>query len=436
MVAWWSVEKGEVENMKGEVGRRFKPYPKYKDSGVEWLGEVPVHWEVKRIKYLARIASGFAPPPSYDKLIGEYPVYGSNGLIGYCDVFMVSEETLAVGRVGASGLVNVVPGFSWVSDNALLLRDLRPTTRLQWLRYVLETMNLGTQAAKNAQPIITGTFLANQALPAPSEQEQLAIASFLDHETAKIDALIAQKDRLIELLQEKRTALITRAVTKGLNPNVPMKDSGVEWLGGIPVNWKTMLLKRLASIRYGLGEPPRELLDGIPFLCATNVKRGTISDIDLKKVDPDDVPWGRDPVLRKGEIIVVRSGAYTGDSALIPAEYDGAIVGYDMVLHIERAYPEFIAWALLSKYVLDAQIEICRTRAAQPHLNAEELGGVFMFLPGEKEQRIISEFLTRKIDEADALVAKIQKGIERLKEYRTALISATVTGKIDVREAA
>ena len=193
--------------------RRFKPYPAYKDSGVEWLGEIPADWEVKRLKRLSHIVSGFAPPASFDRSIGEYPVYGSNGLIGFCDQFSLSEETLAVGRVGASGLVNVVPAKSWVSDNALLLRCLRPTALLAWLHYVLETMNLGTQATKNAQPIITGTFLGNQALAAPPEPEQRAIAAFLDRETARIDALVAKVRDAIERLKEFRTALISAAVT-------------------------------------------------------------------------------------------------------------------------------------------------------------------------------------------------------------------------------
>ncbi len=182
-----------------------------KDSGVEWLGVIPAHWEVKRLKHLARIASGFAPPESFDRSVSDFPVYGSNGLIGYCGEFLLSEETLAVGRVGASGLVNVVPPQSWVSDNVLLLRDLHPDALLSWLRYVLETMNLGDLAAKNAQPIITGTFLGNQALGAPPDPEQRAIAAFLDRETAKLNAPKVRE--AIERLKEYRTALISAAVT-------------------------------------------------------------------------------------------------------------------------------------------------------------------------------------------------------------------------------
>ena len=221
---------------------RLNPYPAYKDSGVEWLGKIPAHWEVKRLKHLAHISSGFTLPQSFDRYEGKYPVYGSNGRIGYCDRYLIANQAIVIGRVGASGTVNVVPERSWVSDNALIVRIIGQT-QLLWLRYILQAANLGEHAAKNAQPIITATFVGDQALATPTNSEQRAIAAFLDRETAKIDALVAKKERLIELLQEKRTALISDAVTKGLDPDVLLKDSGVEWLGKIPAHWDSKRLK-------------------------------------------------------------------------------------------------------------------------------------------------------------------------------------------------
>ena len=195
------------------VTKGLDPNVPMKDSGVEWLGKIPAHWERSRIKFLARIASGYAPPDGFDPTSGEYPIYGSNGLIGYCDRFFVTEITIAVGRVGASGSVNFVPPKSWVTDNALLLRQPRPHINLMWLYNLLRTMNLGEQASKNAQPIITGTFLGNQLLGLPPEQEQRIIASFLDRETAKIDALVAKIHEAIDRLKEYRSALISAVVT-------------------------------------------------------------------------------------------------------------------------------------------------------------------------------------------------------------------------------
>jgi type I restriction enzyme S subunit len=290
------------------------------------------------------------------------------------------------------------------------------------------------ESMRVAMPKVNREKLATCPLAIPSLIEQDAIAAFLDRKTARIDALVVKKERLIELLQEQRAALITRAVTKGLDPNVPVKDSGVEWLGEIPAHWQMLSLKRVTSIRYGLGEPPQLLADGLPLVRATNVTKGRIVDRDMQFVDPKDVPWNRDPALQTGEIIVVRSGAYTGDSAIIPESHDGAIAGYDMVVRVRRGQPKFLAWALLSQYVLEAQIELESMRAAQPHLNSEELGAVAILLPPDLEQHAIAAFLDLETERIDALVAKVREASGRLKELRTALISAAVTGKIDVRE--
>ena len=285
-------------------------------------------------------------------------------------------------------------------------------------------------------PAINASELACLDIAFPPLPEQCAIAAFLDRETAKIDTLVARKERLIELLQEKRVALITRAVTRGIEHSVPMKESGVEWLGEIPAHWEVKRLKTIAEIRYGLGQPPKESSDGLPLVRATNVYRGHITDEDMLYVDPADVPAGRRAFLSTGEIVVVRSGAYTADSAIIPKKYEGAIAGYDMVVTVKGAKPEFIATALLCPYLRDAQLVVASTRAAQPHLNAEELGDALILLPPLPEQGAIAAYLNRETAKLDVLGAKVREAIERLKELRAALISAAVTGRIDVREEA
>jgi len=214
-------------------------------------------------------------------------------------------------------------------------------------------------------------------------------------------------------------------------PYPKYKGSGIEWIGKIPAGWEAYSLKRATSIRYGLGEPPQLLADGLPFIRATNVTRGRIVDRDMQFVDPNDVPWNRDPTLRTGDIIVVRSGAYTGDSAIIPENYDGAIAGYDMVVRVLEGQPRFLAWALLSRYVLNAQIEIESMRAAQPHLNAEELGIVTILRPPDLEQRAIAAFLDRETAKIDALIEKKERLIELLQEKRSALITKAVTKGLD-----
>jgi type I restriction enzyme S subunit len=227
---------------------------------------------------------------------------------------------------------------------------------------------------------------------------------------------------------------MTNEATRGRwKPYPAYKPSGVEWLGEIPSRWETLLLKRTANIRYGLGQPPPEMIEGAPLIRATNIKSGHIFDEGMIYVDPAEVPARRNAVLSEGEIIVVRSGAYTGDSAIIPAKYSGAISGYDLVVTIREGYSPFFAWQFLCPAVRDLQFIPSSLRAAQPHLNAEELAETVVIVPPIPGQQAIAVYLDRETAKLDALIARVRQGIEKLREYRAALISAAVTGKIDVR---
>jgi type I restriction enzyme S subunit len=273
----------------------------------------------------------------------------------------------------------------------------------------------------------------NFKIAAPTLCEQTQIARFLDHETARIDALIEEQQRLIELLKEKRQAVISHAVTKGLDPTVPMKDSGVEWLGEVPAHWSITNIKRVGAIRYGIGEPPQYYPEGMPLIRATNVHAGKLFSEGLVFVDPTEIPARRIVWLEPGDIVVVRSGAYTGDSAIIPDDYGQCIAGFDMVLRCHSAQPSFIQFALLSKYLKEGQLDLEKMRAAQPHLNAEELGACMLVLPAMEEQIKIVEFLQTRCSEFDILTTEAERAKSLLQERRSALISAAVTGKIDVR---
>src|ERR1019366_6589579 len=231
-------------------------------------------------------------------------------------------------------------------------------------------------------------------------------------------------------------AIIHRAVTRSLDSSVPLKPSGIPWLGDIPQHWEAKRLKAIAQIRYGLGQPPRETETGLPLIRATNVDQGRILEKNLVRVDPADVPKTRNAFLKAGEIIVVRSGALTADSAIISREYEGAVAGYDMVVTVRGARPEFIAIALLSSYVQADQLVIASMRAAQPHLNAEELGTAIFLLPPDEEQKQIVEFVRNESLPIDAAITRLEREIELLREYRTRLVADVVTGKLDVREAA
>ena len=429
--------------------QRYKPYPAYEPTDVEWLEELPAHWEARRLKYSAPFGNGKLDNKpegvTYVGLENMEPWTGELLLDYQPDSVDSTVVTFAPGDVLFGKLRPYLakvarPDFEGTATSeVLVMRPLEECSQ-SYLAYCLlnapyirwiDTLTYGAK-----MPRVSPDEVACSFIPLPPLPEQQAIADFLDRETARIDALVAKKERLIELLQEKRTALITRAVTKGLDPDTPMKDSGVEWLGQIPAHWDVKRLKAIAEIRYGLGQPPKEVPDGLPLIRATNVYRGHITDSDMLNVDPEDVPLGRRAFLSAREIVVVRSGAYTADSAIIPKKYDGAIAGYDMVVTVKNAEPEFIAIALLCPYVRDAQLVVASTRSAQPHLNAEELGDALILLPTLLEQQAVASFVDRETAKLDSLNTKIEEAIERLKELRTALISAAVTGRIDVREEA
>lgn len=292
---------------------------------------------------------------------------------------------------------------------------------------LLRTLVVGI---RDGQTIRFNDFKDN-LVPIPNTEEQAAIGSFLDDKTAQIDTLIEKKRKLIELLKEERQAVINEAVTKGINPKAKMKPSGVEWLGDVPEGWEVRTMKRVAALKYGLGQPPKEKENGLPLIRATNVDHGRILTKDLLLVDPQDIPYERDPVLRENDIIVVRSGAYTGDSAIIPKEYEGAIAGYDMVVRPTRCVPRFLAYSILSNFV-DEQFNLCKLRAAQPHLNVEDLGDTLLCVPDRLSQDQITEYLDEKTGQIDEVSARTEKEIALLQEYRTALITEVVTGKVCV----
>ncbi len=348
-------------------------------------------------------------------------------------VFTPSSET--IDEIGLSALVDEDLKETVYSYHVIRFRFTK-SIHHKYKKYLCNNNFVLGQFSKlckgTTRQILGATEFSAIRILLPPLPEQQAIADFLDRRTSEIDELIAKKERVIELLREKRTALISHAVTKGLNPDAKMKDSRIDWLGNIPEHWEVVKLKYLAAIKYGLGQPPKEMADGLPLLRATNVERGKINPKGLVYVDPSDIPYERDPVLKTNDIIVVRSGAYTGDSAIVPPEYEGAITGYDMVVRARTANSMFVAYSILGTCV-QSQIDLCRLRAAQPHLNAEELGGCLLVVPSKDIQHQIVTYLDARTTEFDVLIARVTEAIEKLKEYRTALIFAAVTGKIDVR---
>jgi type I restriction enzyme S subunit len=432
----------------------FRLYESYRESGVRWLGSVPSGWTVKAIKHCFSVVGGSTPKSEVEEFWDGEHVWVTPADLSGLSGFGILDSARRITDAGleSCGTNLVPPGSIVLSTRAPIgslaiagtslctnqgCKSLVPKQGVvpQYFAYVLsiagEELNLRGRGTTFLE--LSADALGAFEVVVPTAMEQVAIAAFLDRETAKIDALVEEQKRLIELLKEKRQAVISQAVTKGLDPSVPMKDSGVAWLGEVPAHWDIVAVKRISSIRYGIGEPPPYRAEGVPLIRATNVHAGRLYDADLALIDPDDIPSKRIVWLSAGDIIVVRSGAYTGDSAIIPEAYGTCIAGFDMVLRCRGALPRFVQYALLSTYLKQSQIDLLKLRAAQPHLNAEELGGCLVVVPTPKEQAAIADYLDERLHRFDELECEAEAAVLFLTERRSALISAAVTGKIDVR---
>ena len=440
----------------------LKPYPAYKDSGVEWLGDVPKRWDTRPLKHWVTINAEVLPETTDPDRVFRYVDIGSVGtgsLTQKPQRLLFARAPSRARRIAHNGdtLVSTVRTYlkaiyfvqgeadEIVCSTGFAVLTPRVGTVPQFVSYLVRsnafTDRVTADSVGTAYPAIAESRLGSFHVPSPPLPEQAAIVRFLDHADRRIRRYIRTKQKLIALLEEQKQAIIHQAVTGQIDVRTGQtypayKTSGVEWLGDVPENWEKRRLKSISRIRYGLGQPPRELSDGLPLIRATNVDHGRIVEKDLVYVDALDVPKSRDAFLSKKEIIVVRSGAYTADSAIIPEAYEGAVAGYDMIVTVSGAQPEFIAIALLSNYVRDDQLIISSTRSAQPHINAEELGTAVLLLPPLDEQAAIVRYLDRATADIDIATDRARRQIDLLKEYRTRLIADVVTGKLDVREAA
>ena len=419
-------------------GEQYRPYPAYKDSGVEWLGEIPAHWEVKasRREFTIQLGKMLQPTargpqdseiPYFKAQHVQWETVRTTGMpIMWADPadevqYGVLDGDLLVcegGEVGRAGIVRNPPDRA-IIQNALHRVRSTGTSSIRLLIYLLKhAASQGWfEILCNRATIahFTSEKFGDLPIPTPPLSEQRAIAAFLDRETAKIDALVAKKERLIELLQEKRTALISDAVTKGLDPDVPLKDSGVEWLGEIPAHWEVKRLKRLAFMQAGTAITGDDIgAEGDYPVFGGNGVRGYTSSF-----------------THEGEFpLIGRQGALCGCVNFATGKFWAS--EHAVVLKPNAGVnPNWLA-QLLQVMSLNQYSQ----SAAQPGLSVETIGSIAVPVALKDEQRAIAAFLDRETAKIDALEAKVREAIDRLKELRTALISAAVTGKIDVREAA
>lgn len=412
---------------------RFKPYPAYKDSGVEWLGEIPAHWGVLALKRLGAMRAGIAITSEDIEPLGEYPVFGGNGIRGYAESYTHDGEFPLVGRQGAlCGCVNFASGKFWASEHAVVVT---PTAHVDphWMTDLLSAMSLNQYSQSAAQPGISVETIGAILAPVPPQAEQRSIAAFLDRETARIDALMAKKERLIDLLQEQRTARITRAVTKGLDPNVPMKDSGVEWLAEIPAHWELKKTTWLFSIGSGTTPKSEELGyygGDTPWVTTSELRESVVRKTEKSLTQAALREYSSLKLHPAGSVAVAMYGATIGRLGIlgIDAAVNQACCVFSNPIGMAMKF-WFYSLQMRRPYLLSLGYG-----GGQANLSQELLRSVRVPTPPLPEQRRIAAFLDHETTRIDSLISKVREAIECLKELRTALISAAVAGKIDVRE--
>jgi type I restriction enzyme S subunit len=274
--------------------------------------------------------------------------------------------------------------------------------------------------------------------PLPPKSEQTRIAEFLDQETAKIDSLVAEQEQLMSLLKEKRQAVISHAVTKGLNPKAAMKPSGIEWIGDVPQAWTVIKLGRAVFMQEGPGLRTWQFTDdGTRVICVTNITEAGIDFARLEKfISTEEYNTGyRHFTVRRGDVLLSSSGNSWGKVAIYNGNEKVILNTSTIRLNESEGSPlkrDYIAMLLQSNTVRE-QLGLAMTGSCQPNFGPTHLNSVMVAIPSRDEQSAIVEFLTVQMAKIDVLTAEAQRAIELLQERRTALISAAVTGQIDVR---
>ena len=441
---------------------RLHPYAAYKDSGIVWLRKIPAHWVVTRLKSFATVQ-----PSNVDKKSkeGEENVR----LCNYVDVYYNEMIDKRIDFMSATATSEQVRRFSLQSGDVLITKDsetwtdiavpavvsedlpgvlcgyhlahIRPGQHCNggFLSRLFAAIGPRDQYHISANGItrfgLTGDSIRVGVFALPPVPEQCAIAAFLDRETARIDALVAKKERLIKLLQEKRAALISHTVTRGLDPDVPTKYSGVDWLGQVPEHWEVQRLKHLATVN---DEALPETTD--PGMEIAYVDIGNVDSIqgitDVEVMVFEDAPSRARRVVRQGDVIVSTVRTYLRAIAQIETTDGNLIVSTGFaVLRPHQMDYGYVAYVATAPYFVE-RVVAHSVGVSYPAINPSELACLDIVFPPIDEQCAIAAFLDRETAKIDTLVTKVHSAIVRLKELRTALISAAVTGRIDVRNVA
>ncbi|WP_281785149.1 restriction endonuclease subunit S [Uruburuella suis] len=410
----------------------FKQYSSYKNSGVEWLGDVPEHWGMNRLGVHFRNRKEKVSDKNFNPLSVtkhgivpqlEHAAKSDNGdnrkLVRKGDYVINSRSD----RKGSSGLADLDGSVSLINIVLTPFKTIHP----KFSHYLLRSYLFQEEFYKYGHGIVADLWTTNYEdmrnihLALPSVSEQTQISNFLEQETTRIDNLISKQEKLIELLEEQRKSIISHAVTKGLNPNAPMKDSGVEWLGEVPESWVEQKIKFISKL---INEKTSEksnviALENIESWTGKYIETESSFESDAVKFKKNDVLFGKlRPYLAKVYLV----------------ENQGEAVGDIYVLRPNNLInPKFLKFFMLSEKFID-YVNSSTNGTKMPRANWDFIGCISIFLPHIKVQHEIVEYLESAVLKIELIINKQISLIEKLKEYRSSIISHAVTGKIDVRE--
>ena len=444
-----------------EVIAKYQRYAEYKDSGVEWLGEIPHEWRTSQLKRVACFITGMTPSTSvlayYSDDISEYEwvrpedirenvesVQSTKYLtkLGWETQRAIPSKSVLLCCIGTIGKAayNSYPLTTNQQITSVVLKN--SSSKYYFYLLLAARTELEQMATGNVVKILNSERLGKLPIPVLSAQEAQKIANFLDHETAKIDSLIAKQEKLIELLKEKRQAVISHAVTKGLNPNVPMKDSGVEWLGQVPEHWVRYAIKNLCYVNDGNHgeEYPTEADfvengEGVPFIRAGDFEDFRVVSKNLRYISHEKNNSMRKGRLQENDILFVNRGATIGKLCIIDKAYAGSNLNSQIAyLRADKTLVDYryLTYFLSSLYT-QTNIVSSIYGGALPQYPIQNIINLDVWSGGLEEQSMIADYLDEQVQIIVYLIGKCELAIKLLQERRTALISAAVTGKIDVR---
>ena len=418
---------------------RYKPYEKYKDSGVEWIGEIPEHWEMSRLKRVTELVIQKASNDDLDKpYIGLENIESWTGQYNSVEEFedtsanLFSPGMVLFGKLRPYLAKSIKVDFWGRCSSELLTLDLKKIVSC-FLHYLLlmkgfiSEVNSSTYGVK--MPRASWEFIGNMFMAIPPESEQQAIANFLDQKTSELDGLIADKEKLVTLLQEYRQSIISEAVTKGLNPDVKMKDSGVEWIGEIPEHWDVSNLGYKSRMIVPMRDKPVNLTGDVPWIRIEDFKGKYISEsVSGQGVETELINKMNLKVYPNGTVLCSCS-CTMGRTAIVASP----LISNQTFIGIVPSQQLCSSYLYYLMQVCSEWLQYLGQGAIQQYLSRHDFEHLKVTFPPISEQQAIADYLDQKTTEINDLISGIQKSIAQLKSYRQSLISEAVTGKIDVR---